>query len=256
MLRMSVKLTRVTRVVLPNNLIVSQAKQVSTTGHATISGITPRSDHKDAAEKGETVNTVIESVAGESGCLFMNHQDNFLCRNGDIIEEMLTVDGLHLSKQGTIRLIDNLKLQSAACCRIGRSARPGGDTQSAAPTTKPPTAPVQAPWEVRRQLVRNPPRHKRSSTPGGDPRPRFFPGGEGPARRGEDKRARRPVHATHNKFDRKSAAHHDSMNLRYCSFCGEENHREGVCRFGMHVKCFLCNHEGHKQKFCEFYHFR
>ena len=46
------------------------------------------------------------------------------------------------------------------------------------------------------------------------------------------------------------------MNLRYCSFCGEENHREGVCRFGMHVKCFLCNHEGHKQKFCEFYHFR
>ena len=134
--------------------IVSQAKRVSTTGH--VSGITPRSGHKDAAEKGKTVNTVIESVAGESGCLFMNHQDNFLCRNGDIIEEMLTVDGLHLSKQGTIRLIDNLKLQSAACCYIGRSARPGeaafrdcagtlGGTQAVGPQPAT-TQALQYPW--------------------------------------------------------------------------------------------------------------
>ena len=242
-----------------NNIcdIVSQAKRVSTTGHVTLSSITPRSDNKNAADKGDTVNTVMESIAGESGCLFVNHHDNFLCRNGDIIDEMLTIDGLHLSKKGTIRLIENLKLQSAACCRIGMSARPGGETQLATPAAKP-TWPgnTQAPWEARRQLVRHPPQRTQSSTPGGDPRVRSFPGGDRrPARRDDGRRAGQ-AGRNHNPFDRKATAYNDSMNTRYCNFCGEENHRDGVCRFGMPVKCFLCHHEGHKQKFCNLYNFR
>ena len=71
----------------------------------------------------------MKSIAEETGCLFVNNQDNFLCRNGDINEELLSIDGLHLSKLGTERLINNLKLAKRTCCHIGRTQRAGGEPQ-------------------------------------------------------------------------------------------------------------------------------
>ena len=82
-----------------------QAKRVSRSGCVAFSSITPRIDNVAAAEKGLVVNEKMKSIAGETGCLFVNNQDNFLCRNGDMNEELLSIDGLHLSKLGTERII-------------------------------------------------------------------------------------------------------------------------------------------------------
>ena len=46
------------------------------------------------------------------------HQDNFLCQNVDTNEELLLVDGHHLSKLGTEGMISNLKLSSSVSSRI------------------------------------------------------------------------------------------------------------------------------------------
>ena len=85
--------------------ISNHAKRVSRSGCVTFSSITPRIDNAAAAEKGITVNERMKAIAEETGCLFVNNQDNFLCRNGDLKEELLSIDGLHLSKLGTERLI-------------------------------------------------------------------------------------------------------------------------------------------------------
>ena len=85
---------------IANNIreISNQAKRVSRSGCVTFSSITPRIDNPAAAEKGLAVNEQMQSIAEETGCLFVSNQDNFLCRNGDINEELLSIDGLHLSK--------------------------------------------------------------------------------------------------------------------------------------------------------------
>ena len=109
--------------------ISNQAKRVSRSGCVTFNSITPRIDNVAAAERSITVNELMKSIAEETGCLFVNNQDDFLSRNGDINEELLSIDGLHLSKLGTERLINNLKLAKTTCCRIGRTQRPGGEPQ-------------------------------------------------------------------------------------------------------------------------------
>ena len=113
--------------------IVTEAKRVSSTGHITFSSITPRVDNLAAAEKSIIVNEKIRDIATSNGCIFVFNQDNFLCKNGDLNEELLSLDGLHLSKLGTERLISNIKLNSLACFRIGRSQRPGGEARHTAP---------------------------------------------------------------------------------------------------------------------------
>ena len=158
--------------------IVSEAKRVTKSGHITLSSITPSTDNEAAATKGEGINHDIKAIADENGCLFVCHQDNFLCRNGEINDDLLLIDGLHLSKQGTNRLIGNLNLQSVACCRIGRSQRPGGKAVPPA-ATNPVTQPAfqhsqqQATRVQRRHSDRGPAYHH---APSGDSHPRFSGG--------------------------------------------------------------------------------
>ena len=60
--------------------ISNHAKRVSRSGCVTFSSITPRIDNVAAAEKGITLNEQMKAIAEETGCLFVNNQDNFLCR--------------------------------------------------------------------------------------------------------------------------------------------------------------------------------
>ena len=43
-------------------------------------------------------------------------------------------------------------------------------------------------------------------------------------------------------------------NIDYCLYCGEGNHRQQACRYGMPVNCYRCGKEGHKEKFCGSYY--
>ena len=42
--------------------------------------------------------------------------------------------------------------------------------------------------------------------------------------------------------------------IDYCLYCGECNHRQQACRYGMPVNCYRCGLEGHKEKFCGTYY--
>ena len=81
--------------------IMDTAKHISVTGHVTISGICPRTDNSDAALKGNDVCDRVQQICADKGCIFVDHRDTFLTRNGDTIEELLLIDGLHLSSPGT-----------------------------------------------------------------------------------------------------------------------------------------------------------
>ena len=70
-----------------------------------------------------------QKYVGNQYSTLICNQVHGLCTLGDINEELLSIDGLHLSKLGTERLINNLKLTKTTCCRIGRTQRPGGEPQ-------------------------------------------------------------------------------------------------------------------------------
>ena len=225
--------------------ISNQAKRVSRSGCVTFSSITPRIDNVAAAEKSITVNEHMKSIAEETGCLFVNNQDNFLCRNGDINEELLSIDGLHLSKLGTERLINNLKLAKTTCCRIGRTQRPGGDPSAPSQAAKRPT-PGGISESLRRPagpVSNRPMRHNRRPMQSRDnARP--------PSQQQNSRRFNPETFVT-------DATHFEGANdVRHCTYCGEMNHRSHVCRFGMPVNCFRCHRQGHKEKFCKYYPWR
>ena len=94
--------------------IVDLAKHVSATGHITLSSACPRTDKPAAAEKGRTFNEKLQQLAADTGCVYVSHADNFTCKNGDVNDELLSLDGLHLSVLGTQRLLKKLavRLQS------------------------------------------------------------------------------------------------------------------------------------------------
>ena len=235
--------------------ISNHAKRFSRSGWVTFSSITPRIDNVAAAEKSDTLNEQMQAIAKETGCLFVNNQDNFLCRNGDLNEELLSIDGLHLSKLGTERLISNLKLSKTACCHIGRTQRPGGEPQ-------------RQRWSAD---------HARSGPMKGvSQRPRFegISGSFPPPAAPVSSRTGRPLYVNRRPWQSRDKAwpppqqqnsrHYktetlasegnhfegtNNVNVPYCTFCGETNHRSYVCRFGMPVNCFRCHRQGHKKSF-------
>ena len=212
------------------------AKCVSRTGTVKFSSITPCVDNPVAAARGVEVNDGIRQIAEVCKCIFVCHRDNFLCRNGgDINEELLSVDGLYLSKLSNERLISNLKLSSSESCRIGRSQRPGGDPQRPKPWTMTPASRMQAPGadQPRRHQDRAPASHPSSvndchATTGARG---YFQRNHGPTERGPQ-----------TNFCKKNSTYSN-----YCQFCGEGNHRHHVCRFGMPVVCYRCHKGGHKE---------
>ena len=81
--------------------MIDTGKSISTSGHITFSDRCPRKDNDAAAKKGDEVNGLLKDLCGEKGSVFIDHRDPFLRGNGDIIEDHLLMDGLHLSARGT-----------------------------------------------------------------------------------------------------------------------------------------------------------
>ena len=227
--------------------MATQAKRVSKTGHVSFSSITLSVDDLSAAAKGAEVNEGMKRVAEESGCQYICNQDNFLCRNGDINMELVAVDGLHHSKLGTERLIENLKLNDTACCRIGRSQRPGLDPQEKHSRPWRGTEPA-APGGHHRtgqrashQASSNRPAATQYQASKSRTRP---PGGKGPVHYGRNS-------SSHTRTN--DISYQNIQSNGFCHFCGKSNHLRHVCRYGMPVTCFRCHRTGHKEKFGELY---
>ena len=110
--------------------IMDTAKHISVTGNVTISGVCPRTDNSDAALKGNDVCDRVQQICADKGCIFVDHRDTFLTRSGDTIDELLLIDGLHLSSAGTKKLLQNLKLSSMTSCKIDVKRNRWHDGQS------------------------------------------------------------------------------------------------------------------------------
>ena len=113
--------------------LIAIAKRVSSSGHVTLSGICLRADDTEAATRGTDVNSRMQELAETRGCVRIDHEGTFLCKNGDINTALLLIDGLHLSEAGSKVLLQNLGLTSRAHVRLGRGLRVKGTSKTSQP---------------------------------------------------------------------------------------------------------------------------
>ena len=225
--------------------IIDTAKSISKSGHVTFSGICPRKDNDAAARKGDEVNGLLKDLCGEKGCVFIDHRDTFLRRNGDVIEDHLLMDGLHLSARGTRCLLENLSLSTKASGKLDGArpqgkgpwdGRPRGNTrgqsapnqQTALASSKPPglTQPqtrTSAPWQTNKPSAQY--RHQDFTT-----------------------------YADARQVASSGKGFNDpSEHKKYCEWCGEGNHSRTNCKHRGPIQCHKCNRFSHKMKYCHMY---
>ena len=94
------------------------ANEKSINGHVILSGICPRTDNSGAASKGTVVNEALKTPANEKDCVFIDHSDSFLTRGGEIIEDFLLMDALHLSTAGTRKLLKKINISQYATVKL------------------------------------------------------------------------------------------------------------------------------------------
>ena len=91
-----------------------------------VSGILPRLDNEVRAKNVECLNTVLASICLANDITFIDHNDCFMLRHGEINDGYLLPDGLHLTKPGTQRLVKNLNIptKSSDVCRTSNRSKP------------------------------------------------------------------------------------------------------------------------------------
>ena len=109
--------------IIENYEIIEVAKQVSSTGHVTLGGISPRTNDGDAAARGTERKSRLQQLAEARDDIHIDHGGTFLLKNGEVNTVFLLLDGLHLSEVGSKALLSNLKLSSKANVRLGRGIR-------------------------------------------------------------------------------------------------------------------------------------
>ena len=87
--------------------LITKAKQRFT--EVSLSSVLPRVD-RDVEDRQKLVNNVVSEACTELEVTYINNDDNFLFRNGTADTSSFQKDGVHLSAQGTTKLMTNLKL--------------------------------------------------------------------------------------------------------------------------------------------------
>ena len=251
--------------------LIATAKRVSSTGHVTLSSICPRTDDDEAAARGIDINSRVQELADTRGCVLIEHEGTFLCKNGEINTALLLIDGLHLSEAGSKALLHNLGLAARAHVRLGRGMRGKG----------PPKTRDTSHHEHQRDRVSpdsNGGRRPPSSRPSQRDRRPYIPrnqwvSGQSDRRRFGDQR--QPQHQPfdgerhgriewhHHRTFHTSNPHSDESRRRddmnqperrrrqpRCWYCYEPGHTYQQCRHKDYVQCGNCGQLGHKSKHC------
>ena len=249
--------------------ILDVAKDKSLTGNVTLSGICPRKDNDSAADKGKNINATMASLASDKGCTFIDHMDTFVSRNGEVIDDFLSIDGLHLSASGTRKLMHNLGISELASGHLDAPKTTGSTWSRQSnhqrhqkldsrhltnqPTGRPAAGSAPGQQSVsghhQGQPIRMPQPHahlQRDWHRGSNADHPTKPAGY--YQRQQSPRLRPQVH---NKRDYHDYRNDSSRN--YCEMCGEGNHTTQQCRFRDPVNCHSCQRFGHKMKFCNWY---
>jgi hypothetical protein len=83
--------------------IIQEIQKCNEVKHIVVGGIVPRT--KKNTEK---YNKELKSICRQENIDFVNHLENFLLKNGKIVNGLLYSDGVHLTKDGTSLLINNI----------------------------------------------------------------------------------------------------------------------------------------------------
>ena len=128
-----------------------------------LSGICPRQDNDTAAKWGQELNVRMTSLMELHQCDFVDHNDNFLCRNGTTNDALLQVDGLHLSESGTTCLLRNLNLTESAVAELGFTLKQRRARLQSRAASRPMPAAADAPtapaWPAARRRQEDERRH-------------------------------------------------------------------------------------------------
>ena len=210
----------------------------------------------------ENINATMASLASDKGCNFIDHMDTFVSRNGEVIEDFLLLDGLHLSASGTRKLMHNLGVSDGASGRLD------------APKTTNSTWSRQSNHKRRqnldsRHLTFQPPGRPAGSDHGQQgvtghhrgeqamvPQPYANPDAH---RKRNWYRGRNDGDSTSGHYQRQQGSqrsndfHKDDNVKSYCELCGKINHTTQQCRHRNPISCHKCQRFGHKMKFCNWY---
>lgn len=235
-------------------MVQEMTKHVSEPSHVTISSVVPRKDSIEHQTRVEALNNALSVMARSVGVTFIDHDKNFKLADGDINDGyLLPNDLLHLTKQGTNKLVKNLKLPLKQDCtdvtRPRRRSKPKQKTGSPPKSNKTDQVPTviedadsdDQPWQPAR---RRSSRWTRSNWNNGHD---YLHNHGHSHNRGHSH--------NHDQYDGNSIKrHHDSSipcdNKRRCQYCAEHNHSTAECGFRKPALCRQCGNHGHKQKFC------
>jgi hypothetical protein len=232
------------------SMVEEMRKQVSEPSQVVISSVLPRKDNADHQTRVETLNCALSDMAKSVGATFINNDVNFKLADGDINDGyLLPSDHLHLTKQGTNKLVKNMTIPTKQnCSDVTKSWRRS--------KSKPKHSTVQ-PRNDRVENLHHPnDAHENDSTDRDEP---WQPVMHRANRRNGlySNRAQNHLHGDVRGEQNVSYHRHSHVesqsshtNRRRCRYCAEHSHSTNECGFRKPALCRQCGTHGHKQKFC------
>ena len=218
-----------------------------------MSSICPRTDNSSAASKGSDINETIKPIVGDKDCVFVVHSESFLTKGGEIIEDFLLIDGLHLSASGTRRLTKSLGLSGHTAGKLDIKRAAGSAWNQTTKRTAARGPPTMA--AARGTGAGRPARDGRGmQSVTGTPGPSTGAPWHQVQHRPRDKNRFPAVSLYHANARQLAKTDNDSHLSRYCHACGEANHGTAECKHPKPVSCHKCKRIGHKAKFCSMYY--
>ena len=228
--------------------MVSDAQEiVPNPADIVISSIPPRGDKHQ--EQVLAVNAALCTVAEDTGATYVNNDVNFILPDGSINDGfLLPADPVHLSRQGTNRIIKNLKmavkskhLQDITKTHVkkGHQVVPNAEMSSLeTDAVRGGDGFGQSLWAASHKKARASKYAKKLN----------YNMTRSPPRSYDDRNA---IIDTTNQNVIRDATYrtHNQVSSR-CDFCGEHSHTKLTCGFKKPAFCRQCAQPGHKQKFC------
>lgn len=213
------------------SLIEKAKSKVCTPADVIISSVVPRSDSTATQGRVETLNDCLENLTKDAGVTFVNNDDVFKLKDGNICTAFFKDDGTSLTSQGTLQLAKKLKLKikpghdKSVCKQSDEHLLPKRQSGNGIHSSDRGENSADG-WQYQRRARRYP--NQNSPQNGGQKWSTF---------------------STQDHQGTRATVGGRHTQPRECGFCGESNHREDRCRHGEPLQCYVCGGNGHKSKF-------